>query len=217
MDAFAACYFCGAAVDTSLSERPLISPSLSPTAEAGATLTLCSTCERKLDAVVERVLETVDAADGRARGDAERSTPAGSEERAGGARTQRERDAGRSNATSGGREPDQPDRTAAEPDRSEVPTDPAGQRDEQPTAAASSGATPADSDGPDTRQTVSALENSKVMRMLENRDFPVEREPFEHVVANAYDVRPEDVARVIEMAIDRGLVAERGGDLVRPE
>ncbi len=69
----------------------------------------------------------------------------------------------------------------------------------------------------EARTTVSALEYNKVMRLLQNREFPVDREGFERVAANAYELAEHECAEVIDLAIDRGLVAERDGQLVRPD
>ena len=68
-----------------------------------------------------------------------------------------------------------------------------------------------------TRTTVSALEYNKVMRLLQNREFPVDRREFVTVAANAYGLAEHECAEVIDLAIDRGLVAERDGKLVRPD
>ncbi len=67
------------------------------------------------------------------------------------------------------------------------------------------------------RTTVSALEYNKVMRLLQNRDFPVDRREFVAVAASAYGLAEQECAEVIDLAVDRGLVAERDGQLVRPD
>jgi hypothetical protein len=67
------------------------------------------------------------------------------------------------------------------------------------------------------RTSISALEFNKVMRLLQNRKFPVEREEIEIIASNAYDLSRSDCAKVIDLAIDRGLIDEDGGNLERPE
>jgi hypothetical protein len=67
------------------------------------------------------------------------------------------------------------------------------------------------------RTTVTALEYNKVMRLLQNREFPVDREEIEVVAANAYGLAQQECGAVIDLAVDRGLVDERDGKLVRPE
>jgi hypothetical protein len=71
--------------------------------------------------------------------------------------------------------------------------------------------------GGTARTTVSALEYNKVMRLLQNREFPVDRPEIQTVAANAYGLAEHECAEVIDLAIDRGLIAERNGQLVRPD
>ncbi|MFB6233153.1 MAG: hypothetical protein ABEH61_02735, partial [Haloarculaceae archaeon] len=73
-------------------------------------------------------------------------------------------------------------------------------------------------DGGETAQTtVSALEYNKVMRLLQNRDFPVDRAEIQTVAANAYGLAEHECGAVIDLAIERGLIGEQDGHLVRPE
>jgi hypothetical protein len=71
--------------------------------------------------------------------------------------------------------------------------------------------------GTPARTTISALEYNKVMRLLQNREFPVERAEIIEVAASAYDLAEADCEEVIDLAIDRGLLEETEGQLVRPE
>ena len=71
-------------------------------------------------------------------------------------------------------------------------------------------------DGTQASQTISALEYNRVMRMLQNREFPVDRAEIEFVAANAYDLAESECAQVIDVAVDRGLLIERDGQLYRP-
>jgi hypothetical protein len=74
-----------------------------------------------------------------------------------------------------------------------------------------------DSSGRRTETNVSALEYNKVMRLLQNREFPIERSEIVGVAASAYELSESDCAAVIDLAVDRGLIDERNGQLVRPE
>lgn len=74
-----------------------------------------------------------------------------------------------------------------------------------------------ESDGEESTQSISALEYNRVMRMLQNREFPVDRDDIEIVAANAYDLRQSECAKVIDLAVDRGLLRERDGQLYRPD
>jgi hypothetical protein len=85
------------------------------------------------------------------------------------------------------------------------------------TATESDGPTSDDDSGNTSRTEVSALEYNKVMRLLQNRQFPVDREEIEVVAANAYDLSRKECAQVIDLAVDRGLIAESGDRLVRPD
>lgn len=53
----------------------------------------------------------------------------------------------------------------------------------------------------------------KVMRFLENRDFPMDREEAETLVAEAYEMDPETVSSAVDHAIRHGRLREVGGDL----
>lgn len=65
--------------------------------------------------------------------------------------------------------------------------------------------------------TITALEYNKIMRLLQNREFPVERAEIVDVAASAYDLSAAECAEVIDLAVDRDLLDEDGGHLYRPE
>jgi len=50
------CYFCGAAMDVSLSEHRVVPEALAPTPDEQETVVLCGTCQRKLDRVLTPVV-----------------------------------------------------------------------------------------------------------------------------------------------------------------
>lgn len=58
---------------------------------------------------------------------------------------------------------------------------------------------------------------NRVVRLLQNREFPVERDEIATVAMNAYEIPPEDFDAVIETAVDRGLLVEEGGYLQRAD
>jgi len=74
-------------------------------------------------------------------------------------------------------------------------------------------------DGPDIDQSLTKLEYNKVMRLLQNREFPVDREKFVIVAANAYGLARSECNAVIDLAIDRGFIAEdeEEGQLLRAD
>ena len=255
MAGFSSCYFCGTALDASVADQPVVPEDLAQPDGPHRTVTLCPTCSRKLDAVMDEVRAAVgdvapdesgpdssgadgstdegpsageffdespdirdlsdadgghggsgggggDAdggADGGAEGSADTSADADRDGTGGDQETTEPHSASVSSADGGGDAHAGDDADAANDDDAAGAGEPGENADEA------------------DNQTITRLENSKVMRMLENREFPVERAPFETVAANAYEVRPQDVGKVIDMAIDRGLLAEQNGNLVRPD
>jgi len=66
-------------------------------------------------------------------------------------------------------------------------------------------------------RTISKGEFNKVMRLLQNREFPVDRMEILTVATGAYDLRQPEVDQAIDLAIDRGVIDEDEEQLVRPE
>lgn len=65
-------------------------------------------------------------------------------------------------------------------------------------------------DGP----SLTALEYNKVMRLLQNREFPVERAEIHEVATSAYEISDREFDAIIDAAIQRGLIGEENGLLV---
>ncbi|WP_435346159.1 hypothetical protein [Haloarchaeobius sp. HRN-SO-5] len=78
------------------------------------------------------------------------------------------------------------------------------------------GARPGSSGGPAGTDGPSAQTYNKVMRLLQNRDFPIQRSEIEDVAVGAYNVDPDECRAIVDTAIEKGLVAERGSKLVDP-
>lgn len=70
-----------------------------------------------------------------------------------------------------------------------------------------------ESETPSRNVTMSRLENTKVMRLLENREFPVDKDEFVTVAANAYQISRADCEKVIDLAIEHDLLREENGQL----
>lgn len=68
-------------------------------------------------------------------------------------------------------------------------------------------------DGADEPQ-LTALEYNKVMRLLQNREFPVALEEFKIVATNAYEISDEEFDAIIEAAANRDLIGLEGGKIV---
>ena len=56
---------------------------------------------------------------------------------------------------------------------------------------------------------------AKVMRLLRNREFPMERAAVESLAAGAYDLEAHEAAAIVDYAIDDGELLEDGGTLRR--
>ncbi|MDG5777173.1 hypothetical protein VB773_12315 [Haloarculaceae archaeon H-GB2-1] len=248
MDRLSSCYFCGSALDESLTEYPVIPPSVDP--DADGTVVLCQGCARKLDTIVERVVTAVERDDS-ATAD---TSPADNSEADAGTRRRdpprlddapdlgpvgehdsgqrRERDAEydarstesrgqragesrRGRSSTARRETEQTDRGQPESERPARAPEEAGGTEES-LDREDQGETDG-SAATEDEQSMTALEYNRVMRLVQNREFPIDRAEIETVAASAYELSRQDCARVIDAAIDRGLLAEDGGKLVAPE
>lgn len=90
---------------------------------------------------------------------------------------------------------------------------PTGDVDPEPEGG---GDTP-DEPAPAEQSPLSTPTARKVVRLLQNREFPVDREEFEIVASNAYEIPGQDCAAVVDALVSDGYVDERDGQLVRPE
>ncbi|USZ70630.1 hypothetical protein [Natronosalvus halobius] len=77
---------------------------------------------------------------------------------------------------------------------------------------------------PDDRNTESALGDDsqppaaygKVLRLLRNRELPMDRADLEGLAAGAYDLESHEVDAIIDHALAKGKLAEDGDQLRRP-
>lgn len=56
----------------------------------------------------------------------------------------------------------------------------------------------------------------KVIRLLQNRDFPVRRVEIEELAMNAYQLGPQECSGAIDTIVQKGLLVEEDGMLHRP-
>jgi len=77
-------------------------------------------------------------------------------------------------------------------------------------ASASTGGAAGDVDRPD------ADTYNRVVRLLQNREFPVNRSEFSELASSAYDIPADECANVIDYAIQRGELVEDRGMLKKP-
>ncbi|WP_058994461.1 hypothetical protein [Haloarcula sp. CBA1127] len=254
MDQLSSCYFCGGALDVSLSEYPIIPKSLDPEAEEQGTVVLCSTCREKLATIVEPAVE---AAKVDARETAETAGDAGTTEPPGlldESETPTTDDPltdeptttdsvvetaddgsllGDDSVSAAGQEqssksPENED-TAAESDSTNAATEDTTDRQmAEPTASSGSaartesgdterGSDSDDNDGSDDSPSLTKLEYNKVMRLLQNREMPVDRAEIREVAVNAYDIDGEQFDAIIDAAVDRDLIGQANGQLVESD
>ncbi|WP_459194252.1 hypothetical protein [Halosimplex sp. J119] len=305
MDRLSSCYFCGAALDATLEERPVVPSPLHPSTDSQKTIVLCGTCQRKLDAVLDTVLDAVEAANvdpgpgsesqsgdplaadddlesalgddediltsvgnddageavdasdtGSTAGtgteasdvaaesddsddeDAEDGPKESKYTRSRGAGFRREEDGPvETGSLTGGAFSDDDDEDDSDAgsltgdafdEDSDESSDSGNRSASAGQSGASGGRSAADSGsgssgGSDSSPSGEAssqrdvsmtrLENTKVMRLLENREFPVDRDEFVTVAANAYQVSRDDCDKVIDLAVEHDLLREENGQL----
>lgn len=216
-------------MDEPLAEYPVIAEDLAGGEPTG--LVLCEPCHRKLERVLAAVLEGGHAPGLAAEADTEALVagaadsprePGGTAQPGPEGEPARGRDGGEADAGDGNSAPPtgeaspapSDEREAEEADRHATDEEERSEAEEADRQAAEEGGS-GPADGAET--TVSALEYNKVVRLLKNREFPVDRGEIEAVAENAYDLAPGECAAIIDLAVDRGLVAEEDGRLSRPE
>ena len=212
MDRLSSCYFCGGALDASLSEYPVVPKELQPADGDSPTVVLCSTCRRKLGAVIEEVVAAT-----------EDGAPATGEAATGG--LEPDEALARSTADDGVSAIATADSGAPATDDSATPesasaTDDSGVSATDDSAASSSTGTEStagrDESG-GSGPSMTKLEYNKVMRLLKNRPFPVDKAEIREVATSAYDIDQSEFEAVIDAAVSRGLIAERNGQFVEAE
>ncbi|WP_367176479.1 hypothetical protein [Haloarcula rubripromontorii] len=243
MDQLSSCYFCGGALDVSLSEYPVIPKSLDPGTEQQGTVVLCSTCREKLATIVEPAVEAAKA-DARETadpaGDAEAAEPPGLLDESGTQTTGEQATTdgvveptddgsllGADSASSAGQEQSsQSAETAAAATESDATdTVPPNSTDTQTAESAESDDTPATTETGDTDRgadsddspSLTKLEYNKVMRLLQNREMPVDRAEIREVAVNAYDIDGEQFDAIIDAAVERDLIGQDKGRLVESD
>lgn len=201
MERLDACYFCGTAADAPLREVSISPRDQRGDPDATVRVTLCPSCEHKLERVLGGLFDHVESRP--TAGDTDTATPAAE-----------------SNADVPAVDPDPIDRidvaTNESTNESAATTDEADEDteiiDEGPRVRARSAAITQESlDG------VSVAEYNRVMRLLQNRSFPMPRAAFVDLAASAYDLGEETVEAVLDTVIDQGSLAEREGQLVRED
>ena len=222
MEQLSSCYFCGGALDVSLSEYPVVPKRLRPGAEESKTVVLCQSCRRKLGTILEPVVE---ATGGEPLPDEDRSadmdeagvdgqldpteiSDANETETAHpfDGESEWESVATRGEAKSDDDQTDPVTDSAAESNAEQAP-----ESDDADAAAGSDGT------GTNDDPELTRLEYSKVMRLLENREFPVDKAEIREVAESAYDIGPGEFDAVVDAAVERSLIGEENGQFVEGE
>lgn len=230
------CDFCGADSDGVYEVLP---PELSPTESQQRRVALCADCLDTLETVVEPLLdrlgvESAEDGEGGERGRVERGRTERSDSRGSNAPMMAGGDpnGGLSEEASdpvSGDHGDDRSRTA-DPETSgiadaadeeagsplrEADAEDAGERE-----AAGDGTDAGDEDGEENAGDDAAAAEEppqfrKVMRLLNNREFPVDRTEVEELASGAYDLDDDHVRDIIDYAVERGVLADDGGTLRR--
>ena len=203
MGQLSSCYFCGTALDKPVGTYRLGGD------DAGETVTLCAGCAEKLDTLLDAasVVGDVRPENGAEQPSADQSsdeTPNGDGEPA---ESEAEPD------LAGGFETKEATGTAGD-DSNGIEESEAAEDEAEVTDTASGAGTAEDA----IRQSqLSRREFNKVIRLLQNREFPVDRQEFVIVASNAYDLGRSECGAVIDLAVERGIIAEEDGQLLRAE
>jgi hypothetical protein len=116
-------------------------------------------------------------------------------------------------------EPDVADETT--PDATDTVSEEAGGTleadDEDGDAASTDSEEAADDDGGGRPAILSTPAAKKAIRLLQNRDFPVERAEFQDLASSAYNIPPQDCEDVLDALVSEGYIDEKKGQLVREE
>lgn len=235
------CDFCGAQAAGAYEVGPE-PPDRSPTQRR--RLVLCENCRVTLTDAIEPLRERLAAAESDgddSATDTESSTATATDTESSAATTSDTTDATASTSTDPLSGPDSTARNGASPSGGETEADDDTTADS--TVAADAGGssnatdedeTTADSDtGTDTTagsddgsaggdQSDSSSSHSeeppefrRVMRLLNNRTFPVDRTEFTELATGAYDLDEREVDRIVEYAVERGVLAVESGQLTR--
>lgn len=221
MDRLQTCYFCGAAEDDPLREVTVTPRSRRDDPEAQVSLTLCRSCEKKLERVLDGLFDNVESGGSPDTADPESmKEPASASgtpvdqidvgtESAADAGVESERtqggDVGTATGAPAGIDPDQGDGGDTAPD------DDTG-TDDEPRVTARATMNRADS-----LEGLSVEEYNRVMRLLQNRELPMEREAFVTLATNAYELHEDEVQALLDEVIENGKLAVRDDRLVRPD
>ncbi|AWB26953.1 hypothetical protein [Halococcoides cellulosivorans] len=70
-------------------------------------------------------------------------------------------------------------------------------------------------DDPTAGKPFDRQEYSRVVKLLQNREFPIELDTLYELARGAYDIDEDTTTEIVGSLIDRGVIEERGGKLFR--
>jgi len=187
MVALSDCYFCGTVADD-LEQYSVLPAEMDPPEERQRRVVVCLTCREKLDRVIESVVAFATEAEVPEAGASEAGTSEGD--------------------TPDGKSGAEADRGSGDETREE--------RDGGTTEVVSE-EEPTEEEGDDPAPSELPPEANKVLRLLGNRSFPVDREETVAVATNAYDLERAQAEAVLATLVDRGQLREENGTLYRAE
>lgn len=185
------CYFCGS-IEAPLESHQVIPSEAEPPEERQLTVTLCPTCRTKLERVTQAIVDQLDA----------------------GSAVKPE--------TKPSRSSDKEDDPSSERPETDTPAEEQHGGSRQDTnepsdaEADSRNASPAEGDDRPSRADLPEAATD-LLRLLRNREFPVERGEIVAVAANAYERQIEECDDAIDSLIGQGWLREEDGQLFRPE
>jgi len=191
------CYFCGVAGRT-VQSRPV----------SGVEVTLCPRCEEKLarlrtatDGDIDTTAATPVTFDTPASGPEESDAPA---------TTSEQRDSTTEPSPGDGDDPDESTEASDgdAPDESTEAGDDANDGSGDDDSSGLRGLTAADRGSRSTYR--------KALRLLRNREFPMARSDTVDLLSSAYGLDREECDRLLDLCVDRGLLAEENGELKEP-
>ena len=197
------CYFCGGVGD-SLREYEVV-PERLDTGGDGRAAVLCSTCHEKL----RRMLEPLAGESASTAGTAD-PEPASLQEvtfasDAGDDASADTTDAGLGDRAGGPSEAASDAGETASESTSETASESADREDDERERSTTTSESDPDGDVPEEYYTV--------LRLLQNREFPMERATLVDIVTGAYDVSEPQCERILETAVERGVLVTDGSTL----
>ncbi|MCU4926988.1 hypothetical protein OB905_13515 [Halobacteria archaeon AArc-dxtr1] len=179
----------------------IVPPELEPTEDEQRRVMLCGACRNRLGGLLEPLFARLDGAENAPRADSS------------------DESTGSNESVDSDDQPDGADDAADAPtDAFEAPT--TVERDD-----AEEGVESAEEDEEGSEVTVQSAETTesdrpprsygKVVRLLRNREFPMERDAVESLAAGAYDLQPNEVDAIVDYAISEEEFREIDGQLQR--